>query len=436
MYKMPIPEALRWHEGMLLSPQHFQQFSARTEALLHHYTCMTTPFAWGVIKAVVDEGLLDQKIFRLQSFEAIMPDGLYVSTPPDQLDLSVYKAEAERGALPIHVVIPASSVADRQGVMARYTVGSGDAVADSDPEADEGQRAVSIPRLRPNITLGAVDIGGGLVQLPVAEVEYVDSAFRLTNYVPPHPKISGEKWGAPLVHVAKQVARLVREKANYLLDMIRSPVGSSNRPRFEQQLNSLMAGLPAFEILLESEEAHPFQLYLALCTLGAQVSAVGAIDEIPQFPRYAHENVMEIFETVGRILSNALEYGVQEGYTEYRFEGEGHSFTLAFRDEWVGKRMVLGFSGQPTPEIIGWADNCYIGTDTHIDSMSKNRDIGAKRVRDDAHEGLRKRPNTVLYTLGEDLRRIEPGETMHVYNPVIGPNDASPQRVLLYVKND
>jgi type VI secretion system protein ImpJ len=228
----------------------------------------------------------------------------------------------------------------------------------------------------------------------------------------------------------------VRDKANSLLEMIRSPVGSANRPRFERQLNALMAGLPAFELLLDSEQVHPFTLYQALCTLGANVASVGSIDEIPRFPRYDHDNILELFESVSGTLFNTLDLGVQESYTEFRLDGEGQSFTISFREEWTTHKLVLGFMGQPTPEIIAWAENCYIGTDSHIEAMSKNRDIGAKRIRDDQHEGLRRRPGTILYTLAEDLRRVEAGETMHVYNPVIGPNDASPSRIFLYVKHD
>jgi type VI secretion system protein ImpJ len=431
-----IPEGLRWHEGMLLAPQHFQQLAIRSEALSHHFVASGVPYFYGVTRLAVDEGLLDHKVFRLQALECVLPDGMYVQEPPEHFDLAPYKADAERGPMRINLCIPESAVADRQGVMARHVAVGGPAVADTDPDADEGQQAVAVPRLRPNVRLAGNDVPAGMVAMPVAEVEYVDGAFRLTEFVPPHFKVNDAKFVGPLLRTCKQSARKVRDKANYLLEMIRSPVGSANRPRFERQLNALMAGLPAFELLLDSEQVHPFTLYQALCTLGANVASVGSIDEIPRFPRYDHDNILELFESVSGTLFNTLDLGVQESYTEFRLDGEGQSFTISFREEWTTHKLVLGFMGQPTPEIIAWAENCYIGTDSHIEAMSKNRDIGAKRIRDDQHEGLRRRPGTILYTLAEDLRRVEAGETMHVYNPVIGPNDASPSRIFLYVKHD
>ncbi|MEZ4463623.1 MAG: type VI secretion system baseplate subunit TssK [bacterium] len=435
---LPVPDALRWHEGMLLAPQHFQEQSARFSALLAQYAGMGTPYMWGICDLEVDEALLDHRIFRLQRLKAIMPDGLFVGEPPEQVDLAPFKADAEKGPIRIYLCVPETSVAEKQGAMARFVVAEGSPVTDSVPEAPEGQASVIIPRVKPGARLVVTEAGtGGLVRLPVAEIEYADSAFRLTGYVAPHVKIAAtEAWCQPLVELCGQAASKVRGKANYLLEMIRSPVGSANRPRFEQQLHSLMAGLPAFETNLSSGEVHPYTLYVSLCTLAAHVAAVGSVDEVPRFPRYDHENIREIFESVSRGLFNTLDLGVQEKFTEYRFEGSGHHFQIPFREEWVGQKVVLGFLGQPTQEVIAWAESCYIGTDSHVESMSKNRDIGARRQRDDQQEGLRRRPGTVLFTLDENLRRIEPGEGLHVFNPVRGPNDTGPTRVVLYVKHD
>jgi type VI secretion system protein ImpJ len=431
-----IPDALRWYEGMLLAPHHFQQQAVRFESLLHYYATMATPFFWGVGKLEIDEPMLDNRVFRIRTVEAILPDGLLVTDAPADLDLGPYKADAERRPLRVYLCVPEASAAERQGAMARYVAVDGTAVADSDPEADEAQVAVPIPRLKPNARLVCTEAGtAGMVRMPVGEVEWGDTGFRLTQYVPPHPKIAEAPWCKTVVEVCQDVARRVREKANFLVQMIRAPVGSANRPQFERQLYSLMAALPEFEAHLATGQVHPYTLFVSLCTLAANVAAVGSVDEIPRFPRYDHDSTAEIFLSVGRNLLNTLEMGVQENYTEFRFDGEGHNFSIAFREEWIGRKLVLGILGQPTPEMIAWAEDCYIGTESYIEAMSKNRDIGAARVRDDQHEGLRRRPGTILYTV-EDRRCIEAGETLYVYNPVKGPNDPAPARVLLYVKHE
>src|ERR671923_78357 len=43
-----IPESIQWHEGLLLTPQHFQQMSLRHESLLQYVAGAIAPFGWGV----------------------------------------------------------------------------------------------------------------------------------------------------------------------------------------------------------------------------------------------------------------------------------------------------------------------------------------------------------------------------------------------------
>ena len=42
-----LSDAIQWHEGMLLSPQHFQQQARRFEQLLHYQLMSSTPFFLG-----------------------------------------------------------------------------------------------------------------------------------------------------------------------------------------------------------------------------------------------------------------------------------------------------------------------------------------------------------------------------------------------------
>jgi type VI secretion system protein ImpJ len=44
-----LEERIQWHEGMLLAPQHFQQTSARTDALVALHTLLAAPFVGGCV---------------------------------------------------------------------------------------------------------------------------------------------------------------------------------------------------------------------------------------------------------------------------------------------------------------------------------------------------------------------------------------------------
>ena len=73
-----IPDAIQWHEGLLLTPQHFQQLSSRHEALVQYGTSLVSPFCWGVRRFKYQQISLTPGKFRVLQLEAVMPDGLVV----------------------------------------------------------------------------------------------------------------------------------------------------------------------------------------------------------------------------------------------------------------------------------------------------------------------------------------------------------------------
>jgi type VI secretion system protein ImpJ len=53
-----IPKAICWSEGMLLSPQHFQQNHIYWDAQIQQLTMHLALYRWGVIELVFDKGQL------------------------------------------------------------------------------------------------------------------------------------------------------------------------------------------------------------------------------------------------------------------------------------------------------------------------------------------------------------------------------------------
>src|SRR5271169_1736785 len=83
---------IQWHEGMLIMPQHFQQADRRIENIITYCLSNVFPFFWGIVNLKIDEALLTSGVFRPIELEAIMPDGLLITSlpetkPPLQVDL-------------------------------------------------------------------------------------------------------------------------------------------------------------------------------------------------------------------------------------------------------------------------------------------------------------------------------------------------------------
>ena len=76
-----IPAAVQWHEGMLLSPQHFQQNGLRAQALQSYLMLAAAPYHWGIKQLEIDPNALQVGTFALTGLEATMPDGLLVAYP-------------------------------------------------------------------------------------------------------------------------------------------------------------------------------------------------------------------------------------------------------------------------------------------------------------------------------------------------------------------
>src|SRR6185295_3333362 len=149
-----IPDLIQWHEGLLLTPQHFQQLSSRVESLIQALPSWYVPFYWGVRTFDYDRTGLTAGVLIVRELDAVMPDGLHVTvTDRDdlQLDLRPMAPSFRQAPMPVHLAMPLASGQLRAGSLHRFTSYQGDPVADE----NTGDGSVAIPRLRPQLSLVA-----------------------------------------------------------------------------------------------------------------------------------------------------------------------------------------------------------------------------------------------------------------------------------------
>src|ERR1700741_3203370 len=185
-----IPDAIQWYEGLLLTPQHFQQLSSRHEALVQYGTALMAPFSWGIRRFKHHAISLPAGKFRVLELEAVMPDGLVVvhgfaSGRDDvlEIDLSKYADQMSyRGAL-VHVAVAAQQREGTNGDIARYESFKDGPIGD---QVSAG-KSYSIHRLKPRLSLHVGDkVPNGYVGFPIARVIQRDSSFTLDEtFIPP-----------------------------------------------------------------------------------------------------------------------------------------------------------------------------------------------------------------------------------------------------------
>lgn len=435
-----LPAPVQWFEGMLLAPQHFQQQSLRQEELLHYHLARLAPHHFGVHLLKHDPPLLHDGVLRIVELEAVMPDGLVVSQRPDDLepldlDLRPHLKTLKQGPLRIYLTVPADkrSGAQAEGELSRYTSTS------SPPRVDEntGDNALPIAELRPRLRLTVGAPPPRFCALPLLDVGLEGESFTLGDYIGPQLAVQPS---TALGELAARVARRIREKAAYLMDVIRAPATTTDPALIEENrglIHHLVSGLSAYEAVLRTGTSHPFTVYTALCGLAGSVATVGFSLVPPVFATYDHRQLRRCYDEVAEFILRSLDEGISEAFTRVPLRLEREVFSTRFRGEWLKRELVLGVLGQPgttEKQILQWMASCRIGAESKLPSMRDMRVLGARRQAIDRREGLVARRGTFLFSLDPDARFVVPNELLVLENAGEPSTVLRPAEITLYVR--
>ena len=435
-----IPEAIQWHEGMLLSPQHFQQNAWRHELLVQYGSLLVAPYCWGIRVLKLDTKVLPSGTFRVLELEAVMPDGSVVTQKPDDdrellLDLAPFAEQMRQGPIAIYLIVPART-AGGKGTLSRYEAFEGPPIADE----NTGDGDLRVPRLRPRVSLMAGEVPPPkYVSLTLAKVHFEDEAHILADYIPPTMTVASR---SPLGDMCSQLAVRLREKAMFVSEQVRAPSTAADMPLMMESRNrmqSLVSALPPFEALLSTGVAHPLPLYLQLCSLAGHLSALGVSLLPPVFPPYNHNDLRATYQEVLDFALRMTNEGVPESYDAYPFQLRDRVFSLSFDALWSTRRLVLGMrmaTGVSEKEMIAWGDECLIGSESMIASMRDRRIRGALREFIEKDQDLLPVRGVLLFSLRPDPEFIRPGERLLILNFGERGRAFSPVEIVLYVKYD
>jgi len=434
-----IPEAIQWHEGMLLSPQHFQQQAARWDGLLQSALLTQNPFAWGLRDLRLDLSVLPAGRFRVRQLEAVFPDGSSAwydatagATAPLELDLAAAAAAFPSPALMIYLTVPVRTPASAHGEAARFISHPGEAVVDE----NTGEGAVAVPRLRPRLGLMAGDLPPArLCAVPIAQVEQRDDAFALTDYLPPTVTVAPD---SALHQLCAAVAQRLRAKALFLAERARAPSVAALTPvvwESKRQIHSLVAALPPFEALLAGGQPHPWTLYLAFCALAGHVAALADSLQPPLLPPYRHDDMRTAFTAVRDFVLRAVSEGISDAYLAIPMELRNGIFSQRCDAAWTARRLVIGIrrpAGASEADMVHWGQQCLAATEEVIPSLREKRILGLRRQLLSPGDELAAGAGEVLFELSPDPAFLLPDRVLQVLN--LGGGTAGPAAIMLYVR--
>jgi len=440
MAEAQLFERIQWHEGMLLSPQHFQQESARVDALVGWHALAGRPAGWGVRRLVVDEARLGGGMLRIGVLEAIMPNGMAVrfdAARPQgatlELDLAPYAKQLAQQELPVYLVVGAARSLRLPGQPSMFRGIASDLVEDEVSEA----LAEEVPRMAANLALVAGDEPGATyVHLKLMTLRREKEIVSRGAYWPAQLEVGP---ASPICQRARELAGLMRAKAQYL-----GQQSAAHSSRLEdrvalleqrQRLANLTLNLPLLEATLDTPVLQPLALYMALCAQLGPLSALrpGAVPLMP--PPYVHADSQAAF---AKVLDHLHELAgeVSQEWRSCTFGFDGEVFSLPLRPEWMGGRLVVGLRGQDEREAKQWMAGAAIGSRTVSVSLRDRRVPGAGRCMIDAAPelGLHGASGFILFAIEADKQFIVEDQDLVIGGGIAAQHAARPQEIVLFIK--
>jgi len=312
-----------WQEGMLLSPQHFQQMERAQHQRLTQRFRFSEPFGYGLSAVQLDEQALLHGRFSLLRVAGVLPDGTPIDTEladalPAPRDIAKW-FEGQRDSLLVSIGLPiqrrgeplSSPVAGDSIPGPRYimhqAVLADDLVQGVDRELSLARRNLVL--LFPDEALSQHDV------LPVAEVVRSTSGYAIRDpfdgaadpYIPPVMSLEG----------SRSLHGKVRRMLNLLLDRSRE-LGEARTKRgsvaefgrsdtvYFWQLHSVNTYIPLLRHFVENPRVHPEPVFLALATLAGELCTVNTQISARELPLYEHGALGGCFGQLCRILEQLL----------------------------------------------------------------------------------------------------------------------------------
>lgn len=312
-----------WQEGMLLSPQHFQQAERSQHQRLAQRFGFTQTFGWGIRAIDFDEQALVHGRLSLTRAAGVFPDGTSFDTSqgdplPAPRDLSRW-FETQGDRLEVHLGLPLPRagqplVAREAGTATpgpRYTLRA-ESVPEDNAEGIDRELALAQKNL---VLLFPDEALSQHERLRLGEVVRTTSGFTLRDafggvtdpYLPPVIALEGSRG---LLAQVRRMLNLLLDRSRDLGDMRTQRGGFAEFGKQDVmnslQLRTVNAFIPGLTHLVANPSVHPETVYLTLASLAGELCSYSATRTPRDVPAYDHEALGTCFGELCRLLTELL----------------------------------------------------------------------------------------------------------------------------------
>ncbi|MBC7798625.1 MAG: type VI secretion system baseplate subunit TssK [Pyrinomonadaceae bacterium] len=308
-----------WNEGMLLTPQHFQQWDNYHDETLNARFGSLIAFGYGVLELQINREAIANGKFQLTTCRAILPDGLTIDAPnsapaPDLRTVDKhFPPEAEK--LGVHLAIPARKfgAANIQANGAKPNpnlrfLQDGASAVDETSGINEQPIAVARPNLR---ILFDDELRDGFTSIKIAELTRTATG-QITlseTYIPPILNVTASGW---LSSMLRQFVEILITKSGSLADQRRARNASladftTSEVAIFWLLHTVNASIPTISHLFRTNLVHPERLYVVMAELAGRLMTFAVNLHPKDIVRYDHDDLYFTFSQLSEQLRELLE---------------------------------------------------------------------------------------------------------------------------------
>ncbi|WKE64477.1 type VI secretion system baseplate subunit TssK [Gallaecimonas kandeliae] len=436
-----IPDAVCWHDGMPLLPQHFQVQALRAEGMAAHYAAVCQPHFWGLLSLQLDESALVSGLVRITELDALLPDGLVVRLvsgrdAPLELDVTEAVKAAANKTVTVQLAVPPLYRGGRLDPGAgRFRSASSEAI----PDLASGEGAAPMPVWRPAARLVADSANLDFIRLPLLRLRQQGGGLARAPYLPPCPLVTPE---SPLGRRLGMLCTALREKGVFLSGRLQASSRAGDHQsvaEITRLLTALWQRLPELEAALNTGTHHPSQLYVLLAGVAGTLAALNPGAGVPAFRPFDYQEMQACFDPVVDWIEAALER-VREGYKVLAFSQARSGFSIDLsqlpppaKELVIGLRMPQG-SGDGVAQ--DWLSQAIIASEPHLPALARQRMRGLPRraLGRDERAAFSVGDDTELFRLGVDADWFDAKEQLHIARPA-GATEP-PWEIMLFVPDE
>lgn len=389
-----LPDAVQWAEGMLLTPQHFQQNDIYWNAVLQHRLSGLSAQHWGVSRLQLDMPLLAGRTVEVKALDCVFPDGTPFVLRPDHVKglRLILKPEelADGRLLRVCVAMP-----PRTGAMnvQSTSIRRYESVLGEKAVIDEmtGFADVLVDRIRPSVELYCEqDVPAGYPSIPLLELRHniQTGLVEATNFHPPMLRMGASDFlreGAGLLRALGQLRDRMWSKLHKLSGMnpVDGPervVGMGAGERMQLALARLLASvLPTFDTLMLDPETPPVQAYRALAQVVGSMAWIGSNPVPLAMSPYKHENCAQQFFAAIDYVSRKLVL-IDTDWDSLAFSRAGELIFSRQVPEGLGLSLFVEVrlrEGQSLKDVQAWLTDSRIGSEDLMPLLRQRRLPGA-----------------------------------------------------------